>query len=170
MPCCSEQRQHLPVTFPTAGRYLYLLLPRQIISRKSSGVKHIGRRTLVCYHSTGITGRRSHIHYIIRTQHDIPVMFDHNDCIATVAQLLQRTYQPHVITLVQPDRGFIKYIQHIDKLRSYLCGQTYALAFTTAQRCRRTRKAQIIQAYVSQELQPRINLFQYLFGNHSFLT
>ena len=73
------------------------------------------------------TSLRSHIDHIVRIQHHVFVMLDHDNRVARIAQLFQRVDQTNVIPLVQPYTRFIQDIKYIDQLATDLGRQTDAL-------------------------------------------
>ena len=76
------------------------------------------------------SGARSDIHDIVRFAHRVLIMFDHDDRISQVSQMLQRMQQLVIIPLVKPYARFIEYIRHADKTGADLGGQTDTLSLS----------------------------------------
>ena len=76
----------------------------------------------------------SDIHDMVGRVHGILVMLDHDECIAQVAQALQRGQQLVVVALMQADGRLVQDIQHAHERRADLCRQADALALAARQR------------------------------------
>ena len=92
-------------------------------------------------------------------------MFDDNDGVAQVAQLLERANQTVVVALMQSDAGLVEDVEHVDQLRANLRGQSDALALAAGQRGRLTVQRQIVQTDLQEEVQARADLLENLGGN-----
>ena len=93
--------------------------------------QHISKLALEDNLTSLSTCLRPHINYVIGILHHLLVMFDHNNRIARITQLLQRVYKLDIILLVQTDTRFVKNIQHIYQLATNLCCQTDTLTLAT---------------------------------------
>ena len=60
-------------------------------------------------------GLRTHINYVIRCPYYLLVMLYYNNCVANLLQLAQNHDKSCGIATVQPDAGFIQYIQRSHK-------------------------------------------------------
>ena len=87
-------------------------------------------------------------------------MLHHDDRIAKVAQIFERSNQLVVVALVQADAGLIQHIQHTGKGAADLGGQADALALAAGQRARRPGQREIIQTHALQKLQAIFDLLQ----------
>ena len=96
----------------------------------------------------------------------LAIMFHDNERIPQVAQLLQRSDQALVVTLMQPDTRFIQDIQHSDKLGTDLRGQADPLSFATRQGTRSAVEGQVFQSDIHKELEPLEDLFHDRCGDH----
>ena len=67
---------------------------------------------------------------------------------------------------MQADARFVENIQNAHQPAADLGGEADALRFSAGERHRRARQRQIVQTDVDQKSQPRVNLFQNLFGDH----
>ena len=67
---------------------------------------------------------------MVGSHHHILVVLYDDDGVAYIAERLERVDETLVVALVKSDAGLIQDIQYIDELRTYLCGQAYALALT----------------------------------------
>ena len=67
----------------------------------------------LCHHIAPLgTGTGTDIYNMVCHTHGILVMLHHQQCIAHIAQILQRFQQFIIVTLMQPDAWLVKYIQY----------------------------------------------------------
>ena len=97
------------------------------------GFKHFRRSSGENDFSAQTSRFRSHINHIVGSQHHIFIMFNYYNRVPHITELLQRTDQSQIVTLVQSDTGFIQNIKYIHQLGTNLCSETNTLAFTTGQ-------------------------------------
>jgi hypothetical protein len=76
---------------------------------------------------------RTHVNQVIRGQHDVLIMFHHQNAVTDITEVLQRGDQPLVISLVKTDGRFIQNIGDALQLRADLRGQPDALRFSPTQ-------------------------------------
>ena len=75
------------------------------------------------------SGTRTDVDEVVGCNHHITVVFNDDDAVAEVAQLLQTFDKALVVALVKPDRGFVEDIEYVDQLRTNLCCQADTLRF-----------------------------------------
>ena len=80
------------------------------------------------------------------------VVFDDNQRVAEIAQVVQGFDEAFVVTLVQADTRLVQYIEHIHQLRAYLRSQADTLALSTGQADGAAVQRQIIQTDIEQNL------------------
>ena len=95
--------------------------------------EHFFGRTLENHFSAQASCPRSHVDDVIRRAHHIFIVFYNDYCVARVAQTFQRVNQAHVVALMQSDGGFIQNVEHVDELRTNLCGEANTLTFAARQ-------------------------------------
>ena len=78
---------------------------------------------------------RAYVNDIVGAGHHILVVFHHYHCVAYVAQFLERIDESFVVSLVQSYTWFVKYVEHVDQLAAYLCGESYSLALASRECC-----------------------------------
>src|SRR6218665_2888230 len=100
-------------------------------------------------------GARAHVDDLVCGAHHVLVMLDHDHAVADVAQVLQRGNQPRVVALVQADARLVEHIHHARQARADLRGQADALGLATGECLGAAVQAQIAQAHIVEELQPR---------------
>src|SRR5947208_2745360 len=93
------------------------------------------------------------------------IMFDHQDGIAEVAQVLESIEKLFVVTLVQPDARLIEDVNHADETGPNLCGQANTLRLAAAQRAAFPIERQVTETDVFQETKPRSDFTNDLPGN-----
>ncbi|MNF13846.1 hypothetical protein D3C80_2158320 [compost metagenome] len=57
-------------------------------------------------------------------------MFNDDNRIADITQVLQRFEKPGIVALMQADRRFVEHVKHTGQTRADLRGKPDALAFT----------------------------------------
>ena len=92
-------------------------------------------------------------------------MFHHDDRVVEVAQLFERLDEPVVVTLVQTDAWLVEDIQHVDQLRTDLCGQSYALALTARKGGRLTVERKIVEPHFEHEVYAGNDFLDDFLGN-----
>src|ERR1700682_70019 len=127
-------------------------------------VCNILRGTKCNQFTTVRAGPWSKIYDVVGAPDSFFVMFDYEHGVAQIAQRGQRVEQFLVITRMQTDRWFIEHVKDAAQLRTYLGGETNALAFTARQRRGRAIQSQITKSYGFQETQTIPDLAQYLTG------
>ena len=93
-----------------------------------------------------------------------------DDGVAQVAQLFERGDEPFVVALVQADGWLVEDVEHVDELRSDLCGQSYALALAAGERCRLSVECEVVESHVEQEVEPCADLLENLGGDLHLLA
>ena len=80
-------------------------------------------------------------------------MFDDEDRVALVPQLLQQFVEPVYVTRVQPDAGLIEDVHDIDQAAADVLDHLYPLRLAAGERIRGPVKAEVLQADVDHVLQ-----------------
>ncbi len=93
------------------------------------------------------------------------VVLDHQHGVAEVAQPDQRLDEAVVVALVQADGRFVEHVEHPDEARADLARQADALCLAPGERGGRPREAEVVEAHVEQEAQPRVDLLQHALGD-----
>jgi hypothetical protein len=78
-------------------------------------------------------GAGADIDDVIGRQHGILVMFDDDDRVAQIPQVLERFQQPGIVALMQADGGLIQNVKNAGQAGADLRGETDALAFAARQ-------------------------------------
>ena len=124
----------LTVARATHGGNLYAEFSREITAGQRVCLEHVGVCALVHDMTAGTAGTRTDVHYPVGILHHLLVVLHHDNRVAYIAQGLQRGYQAAIVLLMQTDGRFVQDVKHINQLRTYLSGQTYALALSTTER------------------------------------
>ena len=95
-------------------------------------------------------------------------MLHHHQGIAEIGEAAQGFQQLLVIPLMQPNAGFVQYIEHPHKSGTDLGGQADTLGFAAGKGARGTGKGQVFQTNVLEEFQARVDLNKNLLANHLF--
>src|SRR5688572_11815059 len=104
--------------------------------------------TLCYYSTTMIPGFRPNINQVIGSQHNILIMFYHQNTITNITEISQCIDEPVIIPLMQTNRGFIQNISNPLQLRTDLCGQPDPLRLTTTKRFGTPIKSQVSQSNI----------------------
>ncbi len=110
--------------------------------------------TAVCARS------RPEIDQMIGGGDHFPIVFDHQQRIAQVAQPFERGDQSVVVARVQPDRRLVEDVKHAGQAAADLRGESDALRLAAGKRRRGTHKREVAEPDVEQEAQPRADLVQ----------
>ena len=79
-------------------------------------------------------GARPHVHDPVRGFHGLPIMFDHDQGVADIAQVGQGFQQAQIVPLVQADGGFVQDIEDAGQFGSHLGSQADALRLPAGKR------------------------------------
>ena len=109
-----------------------------------------------------LAGAGADIDQPVRLLDGLLVVFDHDQRVAEVAQMVQRLDQAFVVALVQADRRFVKHIHDADQSRADLRGQTDALRLAAGERLGGAGQRQIVQTHVVEESQTGADLLEHL--------
>ena len=102
--------------------------------------------------------------------HHVPVVLHHHDRIPEVPQFGQRTDQPLVVPLVQPNARLVKDVEHIGELRTDLRGQSDALRLSAGKGLGRTVKAQVIQSHIEHKARSGLEFLENLRCDHRLFS
>src|ERR1700683_907005 len=103
--------------------------------------------------SAGFSGTGAEIHDIICATESLFVMLNNQNSIAEVAQSFECTEQAAIVTRVQADGWFVKYVKYPAQARADLCRQAYPLRFSTRKSCCRAIQSKVTEANVKKELE-----------------
>ena len=112
------------------------------------------------------TGARSHLDEVIRREHHVAVMFNHEDRVAEVAQAADRADEALMVAWMQADAGFVEDVRHADESETELRGQTDALGFAAGKGTALAVEGEIVEAGVIQECQTLFESAAGFFGGH----
>ena len=111
------------------------------------------------------TGARPHIHDPVSRADRFLVVLDHQHGVAQIPHTLQRVYEPYIVSLMQANTRLIQNVENTHQLAADLRSQPDPLRLAPRQRNGSAVKRQIVESHVHHELQPRLDLFQYLAAN-----
>ncbi len=131
-------------------------LPRagEILARQARWVAHDVRRQALGHDFAAMdSGAGPHVDDVVGGADRFVVVLDHDHRVAEIAQSLERSQQPLIVALMQPDRRLVQHVKHAREAGADLRRQPDALAFAARQRARRARQRQIFQTDIVQERQ-----------------
>ena len=123
------------------------------------------RRTGVNHLAAVLAGTESDVDHPIRPLDGFLVVFDDNQRVAEVAQMVQRLDETRVVTLVQSDRWLVEHVHDADQSGADLRGKPDALGLAAGQRLGRARQRQVVQADIVEESQPGPDLLDHFAGD-----
>jgi len=80
-------------------------------------------------------------------------VFDDENGVAEIAEILEGRDETLVVALMQPDGGLIEDVKDAAEARADLRGEAYALAFAAGEGCGGAVERQIAEAYSVEELE-----------------
>ena len=96
-------------------------VPREILAgQRVRRMPHLLRRALRHHLPAVLAGARAHVDHVVGGVDRVLVMFDHDDAVAEVAQVLQRGQQPFVVALMEADGRLVQHIHHAGETRTDL--------------------------------------------------
>ena len=102
--------------------------------------------------TTKLTGARTHINNVISCANGIFIVLNHKHGITAVPKLLERLNEAVIISLMQTNGRFVQNVKDAHEAGTNLSCQANTLGFSTRKRCCCTRKREVVQANVYQEL------------------
>src|SRR5687768_12225713 len=144
----------LRVEPPAFGWQLDLQLAAEVLpGDRLRGAADRVHRSLGDHLSAVLAGAGSHVDDVVRGTHRLLVVLDDDDCVAEVAELLERREEARVVTLVQADGRLVEDVEHADEPRADLRGEPDALRLATRERLGGTPEREVIEPDVDEEAQ-----------------
>ena len=95
---------------------------------------------------------------VVGGAHGVFVVFDNDEGIAEVAQVLQRPQQLFVVALVQADGRLVQNVQDAREAAADLRGEADALCLAARKRAGAAREVEVGQPHAAQEVEARLDL------------
>ena len=108
----------------------------------------------------GGAGSRAQVENPVRREHDLRVVFHHDQRIAGLAQALQHTDDPPHVPCVQADAGLVEYEQRIHQRCAQCRGEVDALNLAPGERPRLPVQRQVAEAHLAKKSEPAADLVQ----------
>ena len=125
-------------------------------------------RTFTHQPPTPLTRARSNVDDVVGASNRVLIVLHHHQCVAFVAQQLQRIQQNLVVTGMQANGRLVQHIANALQVAAQLRRQTNALRLTTAEGGGAAVEREVVQAHLLQELQTTLNFWQQVSGNIPF--
>src|SRR3954451_7509983 len=133
----TSQRKLQPITGTPHGRRGDRHLSRQILTGERLRSRHdLGRTTLGNQFPAEASRIGSQIDHVVSPFDRLRIVFNDENGIAEIAKMMKRVQQPGIVSRMQPDRGFVEYIEHPAQLRPDLGSKAYSLRFPARERRR----------------------------------
>ncbi len=127
--------------------------------------RNLARRALGDDLTAILAGGGTEIADAVAARNDVPIVLDHDQRVAQIAELVQGRQQTLVVARVQADGRFVQHVQHAAQTASQLAGQSNALSFAVRERGRSARQRQVVQSDIVEELRAVLDLAQQLAGD-----
>ena len=101
---------------------------------------------------------RPHLDEGVRRLHGLPVVLDHHDRVAQLADGVERPHQALRVPRMQADGRLVQDVEHPAELRPDLRRQPYALALPARQGVRAAQQREVAHPDVDQEIQALVDL------------
>ena len=111
----------------------------------------------------------ANIQNMICRKHSLIIMLYHNDGIAKIPKMLQRSQKLIIIPLMKADAGLIQNIQHPHKRGTDLSCQPNPLTFPAGKGSGGTGQRQVGKPHTLQKAQPAFDLLEDRIGDHMLL-
>src|SRR5690606_957208 len=105
---------------------------------------------------------RPDIDQIIRSHHDILVVFHHQHAIVRFDQIFQGCDQSLIVPLMKPDGWFVHDVGDAAQLRTDLVRESGALRFTPGKRSGRPVEREVGQSHLQEKMQPGFDFLENL--------
>src|SRR5208282_461059 len=115
------------------------------------------------------SGARAQVENAVGGAHDVGIVFDDQDRVSQIAQVVQDLDQAVCIATVQADGRLVKHIQGADETRTERSSKLNSLRLATGQRGGQTVKRQIFKADFVKETQAFPKFDKQLFRNRGLL-
>ena len=102
--------------------------------------------------TTKLTGAGAHVNNVVSCTNGIFIVLDNKYGITAISELLEGLNEAVIISLMQTNGRFVQNIENSHEAGTNLSCQANTLGFSTRKRCCCTRKREVIQANVNQEL------------------
>src|SRR6185369_391231 len=107
---------------------------------------------------------RADVQNAVRFQHDLRVVFNHDQRVARVTQLLHHGDDPLHVARMQADRGLVQHKQGVDQGGAQSSGQVDPLHFATRQRAGLPIECEVAEADIGQVAETTADLTQQQVG------
>ena len=131
-----------------------------VAGHRARCLDELGRRSGVDDLAAVLAGAGADIDQPVRLLDGLLVVFDHDQRIAEVAQVMQRFDQAFVVALVQADGRLVEHVHDADQARTDLRGQSDALRLAAGERLGRAGQGQVIETHVIEEAQAGADLLE----------
>ena len=133
-----------------------------VAGHRTGRLDELGRRPGVDDLAAVLAGAGADIDQPVRLLDGLLIVFDHDQRVAEVTQVVQRFDQAFVVALVQADGRLVEHVHDADQAGADLRGQADALRLAAGKRLGRAGQSQIVEAHVVEEAQAGADLLQHL--------
>ena len=108
------------------------------------------------------------IENLVRCEHRVGIVLDHQQRVPQVAQAFQDLDQPVRVARMQSDRRLVEHVQGAHQMRSQRSGQLNPLRLAAGKSGSQPVKRQIVETHFVQKTQSLLDFLQHFIGDHSF--
>ncbi len=113
---------------------------------------------------------RAEIDQVVGRGDDLAVVFDQDQGVAQVAQVLQRRQQAGVVSGMEADRRLVEHVQDAGQAAADLAGQPDSLALASREGGRPPAEREVVEPDIDQELEPVADLAHQVAGDRSIVA
>jgi len=115
--------------------------------------------------AAAFAGAGADVDHPVGAAYRVLVVFDDNQRVAEIAQVVQGFDEAFVVTLVQADGRLVEHVHDADQAGADLRGESDALRFSAGQGGGRAREGQVVEADVVQEAESGLDLLEHFAGD-----
>ena len=136
------------------------LLAAEVLSRERSFERKNLEGALENHFAAGRAMAGAEVHDLIRRAHHAGFVFDDDDGVAGVAQLLENADEAFGVARMQADARFVEHEERVHQPRAQAGGEIHALGLAAGERARRAVQREIAEADFVQIAEPRADFVQ----------
>src|SRR5690242_13836976 len=116
-----------------------------------------------------LTSSGAQVQNLVSVADHFRVVFNHQDGVSNVPQVLQDADQAVRVPRVKTNGGLVEHIERADQVRSQSRGKLDSLRLTARERRGQTVEGQVFQPDLVQKIHPRTDFFKHPFRNFALL-
>src|SRR5437660_5057802 len=136
-------------------------LASQVLRRERlSAFNHFTSRALKNYFAPELARPRTDVNELVRRQHHFRFVFDNQNGVPDIAEILEYANESRIVARVQANRRLVENVKRADQRSSQVGRKLNSLRFSARQSRSEPVESQVLKTDVDQELQPASNLVE----------